>query len=107
MKKSDNNNCQISIYIHICDDQFTAYLVERIFLYFRVVYTPQVPKVVEKFGTDGSLQNVFFVSRCQMVCTRCFDGKPEFEQKPLLIFAAGSCQGKFCAKWFKFSRQKT
>ena len=25
-------------------------------MYFRVVCTPQVPKVVEKFGTDGSLQ---------------------------------------------------
>ena len=26
-------------------------------MYFRVVYTPQVPNVVEIFGTDGSLQN--------------------------------------------------
>ena len=29
-------------------------------MYFRVVCTPQVPKVVEKFGTDGSLQNCRF-----------------------------------------------
>ena len=27
-------------------------------MYFRVVYTPQVPKVVEKLGTDGSLENL-------------------------------------------------
>ena len=63
-------------------------------MYFRVVYTPEVSKVVEKF--------------CRFsVCTRCFGGKTEFERKPLLIFAAESCQGKLCAKWFKFSRQKT
>ena len=68
--------------------------------------THQVPKVVEKFGTGGSLQN-FVVSRCQMVCTRCFGGKAEFERGTLVNFASESCQGKLCAKWFKFSRQKT
>ena len=35
-------------------------------MYFRVVYTPQVPNVVEKFGTDGSLENFlsFLGARC-------------------------------------------
>ena len=75
-------------------------------MWFRVVYTPQVSKVVEKFGTDGSLLN-FVVSRCFMVCTQCFGGKAEFEREPLLIFVTESCQGKLCAKWYKFSRQKT
>ena len=31
-------------------------------MYFRVVYTPQVPKVVEKVGTDGSQQFFFCFS---------------------------------------------
>ena len=51
-------------------------------MYLRVVYTPQVPKVVEKFGADGSLQTFFTFLGARWCARSVLAGKQNLNGKP-------------------------
>ena len=80
-------------FIHIWDDQFTAYLVERIYVFKSCVHTK----------CRKSLKNLQQTGTCKVFCrfsvldgvhaVFCLEIKAKFEREPLLIFAPEKLSG--------------